>query len=210
MHYHSWGTWAKAQRACNSCGMLRTKVWWSQSKCDGWRILSESGTTDRDGRSPHCQLALWYRGTRWHGYCWKKSLRWPECGTEWNHSGWAVQSADVGIAPDAVLSRASAAAHPHASTAQSRTALVPISATSWGALQSSVGTAAMHKGMRYLQRKPHRIQQSVLKDGESRQRGMYQEKCKSTIGCSTSICIHVQLIASFPWTPVQSAAYSQL
>ena len=36
------------------------------------------------------------------------------------------------------------------------------------------------------------------------------QKCKSTIGCATRSCPHAQLIASFPWTPAQRAAYSHL
>jgi hypothetical protein len=38
----------------------------------------------------------------------------------------------------------------------------------------------------------------------------HRQKCKSTIDCAKRTCAHAQLIASFPWTPAQRAAYSHL
>jgi hypothetical protein len=37
---------------------------------------------------------------------------------------------------------------------------------------------------------------------------VYWQKCKLTMGCATRTSAHVQLIASFPWTPVRRASYS--
>jgi hypothetical protein len=39
---------------------------------------------------------------------------------------------------------------------------------------------------------------------------VHRQKCKSTIGCAIRTPAHVQLIATFPWTPAQRAAYSHL
>jgi len=56
-----------------------------------------------------------------------------------------VQTAGASTAADWATHRASAAASPHAATAQGRTAQVNISATSCGALQSMAQSAATHK-----------------------------------------------------------------
>jgi len=37
---------------------------------------------------------------------------------------------------------------------------------------------------------------------------MHWQKCKLTMGCATPTRAHVQLIASFPWTPVRRTGYS--